>query len=308
MLVGRFAPSPSGRMHLGNVFTALLVWLDVRSSKGRLILRIEDLDQQRCSWEKAAQLVDDLQWLGLDWDEGGLKPEYCQSRRTGYYQAVFARLDAAGLVYPCFCSRAQRLAALAPHLGENSAAEVCPCRNLSFAEQQERLSQGLAAAWRIKVPAERVGLRDGNFGEYSENLAADCGDFIIRRSDGVFAYQLAVVADDAAMGVNRVVRGRDLLNSAPRQIWLHRVLGYPPPSYCHVPLLLAADGKRLAKRDASLDLGSLRQTCTAPQLIGGLAWLAGLQTEPRPCSPRDLLASFSWARVRQADILLNDLP
>lgn len=307
MLVGRFAPSPSGRMHLGNIFTALLVWLDVRSNNGRLILRIEDLDPQRCSWEKAAQLVDDLQWLGLDWDEGGLQPEYCQSRRGEHYRAVFARLEAAGLVYPCFCSRAQRLAASAPHLGENSQADCCPCRNLSAAERRERLAAGQAAAWRVKVPAERINLQDNNLGEYSENLAADCGDFIIRRSDGVFAYQLAVVADDAAMGVNRVVRGRDLLSSAPRQIWLHRVLGYAPPSYCHVPLLLAADGKRLAKRDASLDMGSLRRSCTAPQLIGGLAWLAGLQPSPRPASPRDLVGAFSWARVRKADILLNDL-
>lgn len=142
-------------------------------------------------------------------------------------------------------------------------------------------------------------------GEYVENLALDGGDFIIKRSDGVFAYQLAVVVDDAAMGVNRVVRGRDLLSSAPRQVWLHRQLGFAPPQFCHVPLLLAADGKRLAKRERSLDMGALRASCTAPQLVGWLAWLAGLQPEPRPQHPKQLIAGFDWQLVPKDDIVVN---
>ncbi len=304
MLVGRFAPSPSGRMHLGNLFTALLVWLDVRRAGGRLWLRIEDLDPERCSWAKAEQLVDDLRWLGLDWDEGGLQPQFCQSRRTPLYAAAFAKLQAAGLVYPCFCSRAERLAAAAPHLGE-AGPTACPCRDLPEVEQQRRLLAGERAAWRVRTPAETLTVQDEHLGEYAENLAADCGDFIIKRSDGVFAYQLAVVVDDAAMGVNRVVRGRDLLSSAPRQVWLHRQLGFAPPQFCHVPLLLAADGKRLAKRERSLDMGALRAACTAPELVGWLAWLAGLQAEPRPVRPQQLIESFDWRWVPQTDIIID---
>ena len=304
MLVGRFAPSPSGRMHLGNVFAALLAWLDVRRAGGRLWLRIEDLDPERCSRAKAEQLVDDLQWLGLDWDEGGLQPQFCQSQRTELYAAAFAKLQAAGLVYPCFCSRAERLAASAPHLGE-AGPGVCPCRDLPAAVQQRRLAAGERAAWRVRAPAERLAVQDGHLGEYVENLALDGGDFIIKRSDGVFAYQLAVVVDDAAMGVNRVVRGRDLLSSAPRQVWLHRQLGFAPPQFCHVPLLLAADGKRLAKRERSLDMGALRASCTAPQLVGWLAWLACLQPEPRPQHPKQLIAGFDWQLVPKEDIVVN---
>lgn len=310
MFVGRFAPSPSGRMHLGNVYTALLAWLDARKAGGRLILRIEDLDRKRCSMAKAEQLAADLQWLGLDWDEGGLMPEYCQSRRTAHYQAAFDKLAAAGLVYPCFCSRAERLAAVvsAPHLGEKMLAQPCPCRNMSADERAARLRAGKRPpAWRVRVPAEDVRFRDVNMGEYGENLAADCGDFIIKRADGVFAYQLAVVVDDAEMGVNRVVRGRDLLSSTPRQIWLHKMLGHQPPLFCHVPLLMSAAGRRLAKRDSSLDMAALRERYTAPQLIGGLAWLAGLQPEPKPLRPQDLLAGFAWDKVGKEDILLNDL-
>ena len=259
---------------------------------------------------KAEQLAADLQWLGLDWDEGGLEPEYCQSQRTAHYQVAFDKLAAAGLVYPCFCSRAERLAVAsvsAPHLGENTSVQSCPCCNLSTAEQAEKIASGRRPAWRVRVPDEEVRLLDDNMGEYRENLAADCGDFIIKRSDGVFAYQLAVVVDDALMRVNRVVRGRDLLSSTPRQIWLHRMLGSEPPSFCHVPLLLSAEGRRLAKRDHSLDMEALRQRYTAPQLIGGLAWLAGWQSMPRPAWPQDLLAGFDWQQVGREDILLNGL-
>ena len=174
MIVGRFAPSPSGRMHLGNVFTALLAWLDVRQAGGRLILRIEDLDTQRCSLAKAKQLLADLQWLGLNWDEGGLKPAYCQSRRTEHYQAAFAKLQSVGLVYPCFCSRAERLAnnlLSAPHLGENMQAGSCSCRSLALSERAEKMSaESRKPAWRVCVlhaapdlAAQNVGLSAAQF-------------------------------------------------------------------------------------------------------------------------------------------------
>ena len=305
--VGRFAPSPSGRLHLGNLFAALLAWLDVRSAGGRLVLRIEDLDRERCSREKAAQLCADLRWLGLDWDEGGLAPEYCQSCREEYYQAAFDKLAGLGLVYPCFCSRAERLAynvAAAPHLGEERRERHCPCRDMPKEKRRRLIAEGRRPAWRVRVPDLEVAIMDGNLGLYRENLAADCGDFIIRRSDGLFAYQLAVVADDGAMGVSRVVRGRDLLSSAPRQRWLHTVLGQRSPEFWHVPLLLAADGKRLAKRDAALAMDSLRERWRPEQLVGGLAWLAGLLAEPVSCRPEELINGFSWDKVAKADIKL----
>lgn len=301
--VGRFAPTPSGRLHLGNAFSALLAWLDIRSLGGKMLLRIEDLDAERCSPAKAEQLLRDLAWLGLDWDEGGLAPAYCQSRRTAHYQAIFDRLTAAGLVYPCFCSRAERLAANAPHTADGAVVYDGRCRALSEEERAAKIAAGKRPAWRICVPDGEIAFVDGNMGAYRENLAADCGDFIIRRSDGVFAYQLAVVADDAAMGVNHVVRGRDLLSSAPRQIWLHGLLQNEPPRFYHVPLLLAADGRRLAKRDGSLAIAELKKTHAAPQIVGLLGWWAGLLDEPVPVTPPELLAGFAWQRVAKRDII-----
>ncbi len=301
-VIGRFAPTPSGPIHLGNAFAALLAWLDVRSAGGRLILRIEDLDAERCPKENAEQLMADLIRLGLDWDEGGLADEYRQSKRGAHYQQAFDELAARGLVYPCFCSRAERLAANAPHREDGAVVYDGRCRSLSAAQIAEREASGRKPAWRVTVPDLDVVIRDGNLGEYRENLAADCGDFIIRRSDGVFAYQLAVAVDDSAMGVNHVVRGRDLLPSAARQSWLHETLGYQPPKFYHVPLLLAADGKRLAKRDGALSLRELAQSHTAEEIIGLLAWWAGLLAEPAPVSPGELTAGFSWRRVAKQDI------
>ena len=212
---GRFAPTPSGRMHLGNLLSALLAWLDVRSVGGELVLRIEDLDTQRTSPDLALQLMDDLRWLGLDWDEGGLEPEYMQSRRTACYEEAFRVLDGKGLVYPCYCSRTERMAASAPHRDDGAVVYSGKCFRLTELERAELERQGRRPAWRVRCPELTVALEDGNCGPYAENLARDCGDFIVRRSDGVFAYQLAVVVDDALMGVNHVVRGRDLLCSAP---------------------------------------------------------------------------------------------
>ena len=305
---GRFAPSPSGRMHLGNLFSFLVAWLDARSAGGRMVLRMEDLDPDRTGEPWTSHIVEDLRWLGLDWEEGygvgGPDGPYAQRERTAFYDAAFQRLQAAGVVYPCWCSRAQRLAASAPHPGEERDLGHCPCRDLSQVEREDR-AMVRAPAWKAALPHERVRFRDLVQGEQVFDLARDCGDFVIRRADGVYGYQLAVTVDDALMGITRVVRGRDLLDSAARQIWLMGQLGYCPPVYAHVPLLLSPDGRRLSKRERDLDLGVLRQSHRPEELLGALAWLAGLRKEPAPVTAEALARDFSWNRVTQADLILQ---
>ena len=301
---GRFAPTPSGRMHLGNLLAALLAWLDARSAGGELVLRIEDLDTQRTSPELAAQLMDDLRWLGLDWDEGGLTPEYMQSRRTARYEEAFRVLEERGLVYPCYCTRSERMAATAPHRDDGAVVYSGKCFSLTERERAALERQGRRPAWRVRCPCQVVVLEDGNCGPYAENLARDCGDFIVRRSDGVFAYQLAVVVDDALMGVNHVVRGRDLLCSAPRQAWIHEVLVYRPRRFFHTPLLLAPDGRRLAKRDRDLDMGALRARYGPEELTGLLAFYAGLTDRPEKVTAQELVPQFSWAKVPKNDVVV----
>ena len=298
MLTGRFAPSPSGRMHLGNVFSALLAWLSVRSQGGRMLLRMEDLDPDRCRPEYMETLRDDLDWLGLDWDE----EQTPQSRRTDAYRAEFEKLSQLGLVYPCYCSRAELHAASAPHASDGTAIYAGTCRDLT---PEERAQKTRRPAWRVRVPEEQITFHDRLQGAYTENLARDCGDFIVRRSDGVYAYQLAVVTDDAEGGVTEVVRGRDLLSSSPRQIWLQRMLGLPAVEYCHVPLLVAPDGRRLSKRERDLDLGALRQLYTPEQLIGKLAALANLQPEAAPVRAWELASWFSWEQVPCGNIEIH---
>ena len=296
MVVGRFAPSPSGRMHLGNVFSALLAWLSVRSAGGKMILRIEDLDPDRCRPEYAAQLRRDLEWLGLDWDE----EQRPQSQRTEAYAEAFVRLD----TYPCYCSRNELHAASAPHASDGAVIYAGTCRDLTAAE---RAAKTRRPAWRVRVPDEEVSFADGLQGEVRENLARECGDFILRRSDGVYAYQLAVVVDDAAGGVTEIVRGADLLRSTPRQLWLQTQLGLPHPHYYHVPLLCAPDGRRLSKREHDLDLGVLRQTLTAGQLLGKLAFLAGLLDRPEAASAAELTREFDWTHVFTKNIFVNSV-
>ncbi len=300
---GRFAPSPSGRMHLGNLFSALLAWLDVRSLGGELLLRLEDLDPDRCRADHAVRLADDLRWLGLDWDLGwqpdGSAEDYRQSARTAFYADCFAHLG--DLVYPCYCTRRELLAASAPHPGDGARVYDGRCRALTPEQRRAYEQAGRRPAWRVRVPAEVVAFTDGSYGPQREDLATDCGDFIVRRSDGVYAYQLAVAADDGAMGIDRVVRGRDLLSSTPRQLWLMDRLGYRRPAYCHVPLLCAPDGRRLAKRDRDLDMGALRARHGPEEVVGRLAWLAGLRERPDPVRPEALAASFSWDRVGTED-------
>ncbi|MDO4270571.1 MAG: tRNA glutamyl-Q(34) synthetase GluQRS [Eubacteriales bacterium] len=300
--VGRFAPSPSGRMHLGNVLCALLAWLSARAQGGRYLLRIEDLDEMRCPRAFADLILDDLRWLGLDWD--GEVPY--QSERTALYEEYEGILRRKGLLYPCFCSRAALHAASAPHLSDGRVVYAGICRDLSAAEIAEK-RKTRAPATRVRVPDEDVSFVDGVFGAYAENLARECGDFIIRRSDGVFAYQLAVVADDALSGVTEVVRGADLISSTPRQIWLHRLFGFEPPRFIHIPLLCDHDGRRLSKRDDDLDLGLLREKFTAEQVIGALACAAGLTETPAPAAAKELIAGFSWDKIPKTDLFLPDI-
>lgn len=302
---GRFAPSPSGRMHLGNLMAALLAWLDVRSQNGIMVLRIEDLDPERCTRARAAQLMDDLEWLGLDWDEGGLTPEYMQSCRFDIYARQFQLLSEQGLTYPCYCTRAERLAASAPHREDGTVVYSGKCSALTAQERSAMEALGRRPAWRVRVPDEEWTVEDGHMGRYSENLRRDCGDFILRRSDGVWAYQLAVVADDALMGINHVVRGSDLLSSSPRQAWLHTMLGFEPPEFFHLPLLTDPTGRRLSKRDADLDLSVLRERYTPQELTGRLAVSAGLLKEYRPVTPAELVSSFSWDKVPIIDLVVK---
>ena len=298
---GRFAPSPSGRMHLGNLFSFFLAWLSARHEGGSLVLRIEDLDPVRCQPAHAWQLMEDLEWLGLTWDEGGESALSWQSNRSPLYARAFDLLTQKGLTYPCFCTRIQRLNE-APHVQEVSPS--CPCALLTPEEARER-ARTRTPGYRVRVPRQVVSFTDLLQGPYSQDLATECGDFPIKRSDGAWAYQLAVVVDDAAMGVTQVVRGRDLLSSTPRQLWLYEALGLTPPEFCHVPLLLAPDGRRLAKRDADLDMGVLRRRYTPQELTGILAKLAGLQEDPRPVDCQELVAGFDWSKVPKEDIFVG---
>lgn len=298
MTVGRFAPSPSGKMHLGNLFSFLLAWCSVRSVGGEMVLRMEDLDPQRTSADFAALIRKDLLAFGLDWD----REVPCQSTRTAAYDEAFARLESMGLIYPCYCSRSQVHAASAPHLGQSEFVYAGTCRDLS---PEQRAAKKRLPAWRLRVPAEEWTVHDGLQGDYTELLSRDCGDFVIRRADGVYAYQLAVVVDDAEGGVTQVVRGRDLLASAPRQEYLFSLLGKPAPEYIHVPLLLAPDGRRLSKRDGDLDLGALLGRFTAEAILGKLAFSAGLLDRNEAISARELAAIFDWSRVRREDICLT---
>ena len=302
-MTGRYAPSPSGRMHLGNLCCCLLAWLSAKSKGGQVLLRIEDLDTLRCPRVFADAIVDDLAWLGLSAD--GPDPVPYQSERSELYQHYYDVLADRGLVYPCFCSRSQLHAASAPHRSDGQVVYQGTCRGLSQEEIAAK-QKHKAPAWRVQVPDEVIGFTDGHMGYYEENLARDCGDFYLRRGDGVFAYQLAVVVDDALMGVTEVVRGADLLSSTPRQLWLYRELGLPAPQFYHLPLLLAPDGRRLSKRDGDQSLENLRARFSPEEVVGRLAFAVGLQDAPRPRTPQSLVSDFSWARIPKHDILLPE--
>ena len=372
MTRGRFAPSPTGRMHLGNVFCALLSWLSAKSKGGEWVLRIEDLDPQRSRREYALQLMDDLQWLGLPWDG---EPVW-QSQRGHIYEEYLHRLQEMGFTYPCYCTRADIMATQAPHETDGRVVYKGTCRPKTEADYNFYRSSNLStdaarsvptatsfnvnpspltalsslpetggvpqrgdgvdnsfnvqrstfnvtpATTRLIVPDCIIPFTDGHYGQHDINLAEHCGDYIIRRKDGAWAYQLAVVVDDTLTGVTEIVRGRDLLLSSPQQIHLRELLfgerktenGFAHPStvnlqrstltFLHHPLLCNAEGQRLCKRDKSIDLGYLRDKGTIPQeIIGLLAHYAGLIEQPYSTSPEELLTLFSWNKEPTEDII-----
>lgn len=297
---GRFAPSPSGRMHLGNVLAALISWLSVRSCPGgRWILRIEDLDPQRSRMEYARQIEDDLDWLGLDWDEGGTEGRgdhgpYLQSLRHDLYRQALERLATTGDTYLCHCTRADIMATQAPHESDGRIVYAGTCRPAARPPFPAPKGEG---SLRIYVPDSEICFADRLYGPQRVNLARHCGDFILRRADGAWAYQLAVVVDDAAMGVTEVVRGCDLLQSAAQQIYLYGLLGLAAPEFAHVPLLCNAEGRRLSKRDASLSMEALRARHTPGEILGMAAAMAGLIPYSASVTLRELLEEFSWTKL-----------
>ena len=297
-VVGRFAPTPSGRMHLGNVFAALIAWCSVRSQNGEMVLRMEDLDTQRTSEEFAAVLRDDLRWLGLDYD----RETPAQSKRSTVYDEYFKKMLDMGLLYPCYCTRSQLHSVNAPHLSDGTYVYAGTCRNLT---DEQRRSFDRKPAWRVIVPDKTWSLTDRVQGDYSLNLATECGDMVVRRADGIYVYQLAVTVDDGEAGVTEVVRGMDLLSSAPRQMYLQELFGFAHPEYGHVPMLLAPDGRRLSKRDRDLDLGQLQQRITPEALIGTLAYSSSLIDKNVPISARELAQEFAWEKLRKEDIYLD---
>ncbi|MCR5814798.1 MAG: tRNA glutamyl-Q(34) synthetase GluQRS [Desulfovibrio sp.] len=311
-VTGRLAPSPTGLLHLGNAWAFLLAWLACRAQKGRLILRIEDIDPQRSRPEFVTAILEDLRWLGLDWDEGpdlgGEHGPYVQSQRLAEYAYAIEQLSQQGHVYPCFCTRKElKSLANAPHLEDTGPVYPGTCRNLSEKIRQERMAQGLHYTLRFACAEPFVDFVDAVCGP-QHLLAKDWGgDFALRRSDGVISYQLAVALDDALMGVTQVVRGRDILFSTPKQILLLRRLGKKAPSqYAHIPLLLNAQGERLAKRHQSLTLAALRCRGVQPErLIGLLSFLAGLNPHAEAIRAKDLLADFAFSLLPKADVCLD---
>ncbi len=298
---GRFAPTPSGRLHLGNLMCAMLAWLSVRSRGGRFVLRIEDLDAARCPFmgENTRYLLDDLAWLGLDYDGEVL----WQSQRSAVYDAYFEKFEAEGLLYPCYCSRAELHAASAPHLSDG--APLYDRRCLARAARGEQPPAGRRPAYRLRVPDRDVSFTDVLQGTYTENLERDCSDFVIRRSDGVYAYQLAVVVDDALSGVTEVVRGADLLTSTPRQMYIQELCGFSHPVYCHIPLLTDAEGRRLSKRDGDGCMERVRETYPdARPVIGALAAALGLLPSPESVLLADLIPLFDWKKIPRDAVCL----
>jgi glutamyl-tRNA synthetase len=299
---GRFAPSPTGHLHLGNARTALLAWLDARAAGGAFVMRIEDLDRARVQPDAEARQLDELAWLGLDWDEGpdrgGPFAPYRQSERAERYDAAIARLLATRRAFLCACSRADvARAASAPH-DEGEPHYPGTCRDVDPTEVIARAAaQGRAPAVRFAGRGERIDFRDEIHGAVvAEPSGVD--DFVLRRADGTAAYQLAVVVDDAAMQVTRVVRGDDLLSSTPRQIALYRALELTPPAFAHVPLVVTPGGERLAKRTRPASLASLRARGVAPEIVvGALAASAGLGAAGRPTTAAALVRGFSLAAI-----------
>lgn len=305
-IVSRFAPSPTGRMHLGNIFTALISWLVARKNGGRWLLRIEDLDPQRSRLEYAKIIEDDLNWLGLDWDEGGIEGKgdngpYLQSLRQDFYEAALSSLQSAGYTYPCYCTRADIAATQAPHASDGRVIYPGTCRpgNVESCGNPQR-----SPSVRLLMPECCVEFEDMIAGKLHADMAVEWGDIVLRRADGAWAYQLAVVVDDAAMRVTDVVRGCDLLGSCAPQSLIAQLLGLPVPRYLHVPLICNAAGVRLSKRDRALAMDSLRAKYSSREIIGQLAAIAGLVDSPVSLSPGELGDIFEVSLLPKKEKIL----
>ena len=298
-VTGRFAPTPSGPLHLGNILCAMLAWLSARAQGGSILLRIEDVDVPRCPEANTRACIEALAWLGFTWDG----PPLYQRERTAVYEEALARLNAQGLVYPCFCTRAELHPELAPNLGDTQAVYPGTCRSLTAAQAREK-ARFRSPAYRLRVPDRDITFTDRLQGTVTENLARDCGDFVLRRSDGLFGYQLACVADDIASGVTEVVRGRDILTATPRQIWLYECLGETPPNYVHIPLLTDPQGRRLAKRDRDLGIPALSKRFSPEEILGVLAFACHLTDRMASVTLHELSAEFDWDRVPREEIRL----
>jgi glutamyl-tRNA synthetase len=298
--IGRLAPSPTGAQHVGNARTYLIAWLAARSHSGQIKLRLEDLDSPRVKKGAAEQALLDLRWLGLDWDG---EPVY-QTARLPLYRRALHRLQEMELVYPCTCSRADvERAASAPHADHEGPAYPGTCAGRRVADAA-RLN--VPFCWRFRAGAEVMAFVDGFRGQVRLTSAQMGGDFVIWKTDGTPAYQLAVVVDDAEMAVTEVVRGDDLIPSTPRQLLLYRALDLQPPRFVHVPLVVGPDGRRLAKRHGDTRLGSLRAAgVTAEALIGLLAWSCGWQKEMAPITPRELLPRFRLDTIPPEPLVLR---
>lgn len=307
---GRLAPSPTGCLHLGNAWSFLLCWLAVRASGGRVVLRMEDIDPARSRPHFAEAIMDDLRWLGLDWDEGpdlgGAFGPYVQSARLERYGEIIEQLTRQGLTYPCYCTRKElKTMASAPHLEDAGPVYPGTCLNLSEEQRHEREAEGRRASLRLHGHGETA-FADLVQGEVRLDWTECGGDFPLRRSDGVIAYQLAVAVDDMDQRISLVVRGADILPCTPRQIMLFRLLGAPVPQYAHVPLFLDHAGERLAKRHQSCELRALREAGVTPQaVVGYLAYRAGLLTAPRRVTPQDLVPVFDWGRVPRVAVVTD---
>lgn len=300
-VIGRLAPSPTGAQHVGNARTYLIAWLSARAQGGKVVLRIEDIDSPRVKPGAAAQACEDLRWLGLDWDDGPI----FQTDRLRRYEDALETLKKADLVYPCTCTRSDiERAASAPHLEHEGPVYPGTCAGRTAAEAAALAPRSFA--WRFRVPPEPISFVDLYRGAVTLDLRAVGGDFVVWKSAGTPAYQLAVVVDDAAQQVTEVVRGDDLLPSTPRQLLLYRSLGLQPPAFAHVPLVIGPDGRRLAKRHGDTRLSSLCQAGVQPTaLVGLLAWSCGWLDEPIPITPSALVGRFRLSSIPSEPFVLE---
>jgi glutamyl-tRNA synthetase len=294
-LTGRYAPSPTGALHLGNLRTALAAWLDARSRRGRFLLRVEDLDTPRVRPGCAGQQLADLRAIGIDWDD----EPWVQSRRAAEYARWFDRLPAPDRVYRCFCSRRDVQEALsAPHADPGRTGYPNTCRALDHAAAGERAASGAQHCWRLRVPDEPVVVHDRLAGELAFDLGREGGDFVVRRADGLFAYQFACALDDALSGVTDVVRGADLLDSAARQTVVLESLGLAVPVYAHLPLMRGPDGRRLSKRDGDDDLRALAaRGLDATGVAAYLGWTLGACARGERAAPAAMVARFDPDKI-----------